>query len=141
MNKVAMITAASLALTTFTANAADLKVKVLGVASDDGTVRVSVHDGAEGFPSDRKFLLGQAVPAKAGGVTVVFADLQPGKYAVVGFHDIDGDEELATNLVGMPAEPYGFSRDARGSFGPPEFDAAAFEVGDADQTIQMTLTE
>jgi uncharacterized protein (DUF2141 family) len=32
------------------------------------------------------------------------------------------------NLVGMPLEGYGFSNDATGTFGPPDFDGAAFRV-------------
>jgi uncharacterized protein (DUF2141 family) len=33
-------------------------------------------------------------------------------------------------FLGIPKEPYGFSRDARGKFGPPGFEDAAIEVRD-----------
>ena len=47
--------------------------------------------------------------------------------------------ELDTNLLGVPQEPYGFSRDATGGMGPPDFNDAAFAVdGDATRiTIQL----
>jgi uncharacterized protein (DUF2141 family) len=47
------------------------------------------------------------------------------------FADENGNGKLDTNLVGMPTERYGFSNDAKGNRGAPEFDAAAIAV-DAD---------
>ena len=76
---------------------------------------------------------------KSSTVEIVFADLAPGTYGVSAFHDRDEDEELDTNLVGLPTEPYGFSNDARGSFGPPEFEDMSFSVGDEPVTIEITL--
>jgi len=52
----------------------------------------------------------------------------PGVYAVAAIHDRNGNGRLDTNLLGMPKEPYGFSRAARGRFGPPSFEDAAFVV-------------
>ena len=40
----------------------------------------------------------------------------------------DGDGDLTLWPIGLPKEAYGFSRDARGRFGPPSFDAAAFDL-------------
>ena len=42
----------------------------------------------------------------------------------------------AAVLIGIPKENYGFSRDARGKFGPPDFDDAAIEVKD-EVTVAM----
>jgi uncharacterized protein (DUF2141 family) len=35
---------------------------------------------------------------------------------------------LDTGAVGIPKEPFGFSRDAPAVMGPPSFDDAAFDV-------------
>ena len=32
------------------------------------------------------------------------------------------------NWIGMPKEPFGFSNDAKGRMGPPDFEDASFEV-------------
>lgn len=61
--------------------------------------------------------------------------LSAGKYAISGFHDINGNEKLDTNLVGIPDEPYGFSNDARGTFGKPDFSDQLFSL-----TEQKTVT-
>jgi len=109
--------------------AAEISVTITGVASTEGTVRAALHDGAEGFTGNRKPVQGALALAAEGSVTLVFQNVEPGRYAVTAFHDVDGNEALSTNLLGMPNEPFGFSRDARGLFGPPSFDDAAFEVG------------
>jgi uncharacterized protein (DUF2141 family) len=63
----------------------------------------------------------------------------PGRYAIRLFHDRDGNGQLGTNMMGIPNEPFGFSNDAPVQFGPPSFDAAAFEVGSQGITITVTL--
>ena len=75
--------------------------------------------------------------AKAGDL--VFAGLAPGEYAIAAFHDEDRDGDLNTNLLGMPTEGYGFSNEARGTFGPPGFDAAAFTIKAGENRPAVTV--
>lgn len=120
--------------------AADVTVTFTGIASTQGAVRAALHDGAEGFPRERKMVMGKFTAASSpNGVTLVFEGVAPGRYAITAFHDEDGDEALSTNLLGLPNEPFGFSNDARGSFGPPSFDDAAFEVADEDLSLKISL--
>ena len=55
------------------------------------------------------------------------------------FHDTDGNGRLSTWPVGLPKEAYGFSNDARGRFGPPSFDAAAFDLSASGARQAITL--
>lgn len=68
-----------------------------------------------------------------------FQDVAPGRYAVKLFHDRNGDGELATNMFGIPSEPYGFSNNAPAQFGPPAFADAAFEVDAAGVSQSVNL--
>lgn len=68
-----------------------------------------------------------------------FRDVAPGRYAVKLFHDRNGDGELATNVFGIPSEPYGFSNNAPAQFGPPAFADAAFDVGVAGASQSVNL--
>ena len=64
--------------------------------------------------------------------------LAPGRYGLMVFHDKNNDERLNTWPIGMPSEPYGFSNNARGRFGPASWQAASFEVrGDSVQTLRL----
>ena len=116
------------------ATAADLEVRIDGLRSADGDVRVALHRQMPGSEAigDAGVVGAIMRTAASGTVRVVFADVAPGNYAVAAFHDTDGDGELAQNFVGMPTEGYGFSNGARGFMGPPSFEAAAVSVGEGE---------
>jgi uncharacterized protein (DUF2141 family) len=111
-----------------------VSVRVTGLESDEGSVRVALFDGPEGFTDE---------PAYAG--TVAPEDLSAewsvqvpfGTYAVAVIHDRDDNGRLNTNFLGMPREPYGFSNDARGTFGAPSFEDASVSV--AADTVAVTV--
>ena len=62
-----------------------------------------------------------------------------GKYAITIFHDVNDNEELDTNFIGIPKEPYGFSNNPKSSFGPPGFDDAVFEFEKDGYEIEIIL--
>jgi len=134
-----LLAGALAALTATSTLAGDLTIAVEGVRNGDGTIRIALHDGEAGFPSDRKPFAVQAVPANPQGVRVVFAGLASGTYAATLFHDEDGDEKLGANLVGMPTEGIAFSNDAAGSFGPASFEDASFVMPGEDLSITTTI--
>ena len=78
------------------------------------------------------------VPAKA-QITLTFTGVRPGRYAIALLHD-ENDNGKADRALGMmPREGFGFSRDAKVRMGPPKFDEAAIDIGNApvNQTIRM----
>ena len=131
--------AASLA---FGAAAADLEVRIEGLRSADGDVRVALHRQVSGVEAiDEAVVVGAIMrPAASGTVRVIFADVAPGAYAVAAFHDADGDGELAQNFLGMPTEGYGFSNGATGFMGPPSFADAAVTVGESEAVVSITVS-
>ena len=62
-------------------------------------------------------------------MTVIVPDLPPGRYAVAAYVDDNRNGMQDKNLLGVPKEKYGFSNDVRGTFGPPDFAEAAFDIG------------
>lgn len=100
----------------------------LATRAPGGQIAVAVYRDAETFRRGDQPIASRMV-ARTGPVTsVVIPGLAPGRYAVAAFHDTDGNGTLTLWPIGMPKEPYGFSRDARGRLGPPSFDEAAFEL-------------
>jgi uncharacterized protein (DUF2141 family) len=67
-----------------------------------------------------------------GKCILVITELKPGKYAFKYFHDENGDEKINTNFMGIPKEGYGFSNNAKGTFGPPSFNKMVFEIIKSD---------
>ncbi len=106
-----------------------LEVNVSGMDGNGGSLHVAVWSSAEGFPYEPGMSAARSSCAvDTSIVTVVFNGLAPGVYAVSAFHDEDGDGLLDRNLFGRPTEPYGFSLDARGRRGPPDYSDAVFAV-------------
>lgn len=122
------------------AQAAELTVAVSGVNSGRGRIYVALHRAADGvkFPDSKGAVAGVWRNAKKGGFSVTITGLEPGRYAVNGFHDSDGDGDLDTNLLGIPTEGYGFGNGATGLFGPAGFDASSIVLKDA-ATIGLPL--
>ena len=119
------------------AHAGDLVVVVENVKSDEGNVRAAVFNNAKDFTKTR--FAGQFIPAKVGSVSLTFKNLPSGQYAISAFHDVNSNEKLDTNFVGKPVEPYGFSRDARGTFGPPSFEDATVQIGETVKTVTFVV--
>ncbi len=102
-----------------------MTVELLQVRNARGQLLVALFRSARGFPDRGADAFGRLVgKARAGAVIVTFEHVPPGPFAVSAHHDEDGDFAMDTGLFGIPAEGYGFSRDARAPFGPPDFNAA-----------------
>lgn len=123
------------------AHAADITVVVGNVQQGTGSIMLGLFDSAQSFP--KTISKGVLTPASernaAGQVRLVLHDVAPGDYAVTAFQDINGDGKLSTNMMGLPTEPYGFSNNARGAFGPPTFKDAAFSVPAQGVTIELQI--
>lgn len=123
------------------AAAATLTVVVEGAQGRQGAARAALFRDAAGWLKPDSAIRADiaALDSVSGAsVTFVYPDLPAGRYALSVFHDTNNDGKLGTNPAGIPIEPYGFSRDARGRFGPPSFDDAAIDVqGDQRVTIHM----
>jgi len=120
------------------AKAADLNVEIAGVAEAKGEVMVALFNKSEGWLR-KGVIASTATVAQVGTVKVSFPNLAEGEYAVSVIHDINGNKKLDSNAIGMPIEPYGFSNDAAGNFGPPTFEQAKFKLGPESKSITVKL--
>jgi len=106
-----------------------LVVEVMGVEDRPGTVIFLVFDEQSAYDDmDVERAVGfLELEASAGSLQASFPYLVDGPYAVVFFHDEDGDQDL-NMLAGFPLEGYGTSG-ARDAYHEPGFDEAAVGVG------------
>ena len=63
--------------------------------------------------------------------------LPPGEYALLAYHDENGNGELDFRPLGIPKEPIAVSNGAGRLLGPPRFDSAKFAVD--GETTHLTL--
>lgn len=130
--------AAALSLWAGPVLAGDLTVTLHDVSADPGTLYVDLWDDAETFRDQDKAVARRTAPAAPGAVTVTFEDLPAGAYAVMAFHDADGDGEMDRFLGMIPTEGYALSNDPDVG-GPPAFEDSAFEIGTGDAAVAVTV--
>ena len=121
------------------ASATELVVRVTGVSgvtSPPGRIGCSLFAGPAGFPIDTSGARFVWVPADPKGVNCRFADVPAGDYAVAIVHDLNGNGRVDTNLVGLPTEQWGVSRNVRHGLRAPRFHDASIKLaGGAAPTV------
>lgn len=121
--------------------AADLVVTIGNIQGGSGQVLVGLFDSEGAFP--KQALQGRTVPAMQrdadGSIKISFAGLSAGTYAVSAIHDKDMNGKLTTNLLGMPTEPYGFTGQGSGRFGPPAYTDVSFGLPDGGTAVTIQI--
>lgn len=122
------------------AGAASVTLTFRGITRQSGEIRgqlfCSEADyGAKGGKAAGMF----SIPVTGAEVSTTVSGVTPGQCAVRAFHDVDGDGKMGTNPFGIPVEPFAFSNDAKGAFGPAAWADAAFAVGEGETTHSITI--
>ncbi|BAT53027.1 hypothetical protein NOS3756_19720 [Nostoc sp. NIES-3756] len=117
-----------------------LIVEIDGLQNKQGQVCASIFSSSQGFPSDRKRVLQrQCTQISETPLKLTFDNLKAGSYAVAAIQDLNSDGTLNRNSLGMPVEPYGFSRNPEVRTSAPKFGDAAFILAGPNTIIQIQM--
>ena len=106
-----------------------LDIDISGFEDLKGKLYLSLHRSETDFDTDTAIEVHKKIVAvTAPSLVVPFKNLTAGFYAVKIFHDANNNSSLDKNMLGIPKEKYGFSNNAMGTFGPPNFSQAKFLV-------------
>lgn len=130
-NNIAIILAFLTATTIVSAQ--ELKVVINNVKDEQGILWVAIYDSKDRFMKEQ-FRYVKLQPIK-GKLVALFPDLAPGTYAISVMHDSNINKVLDTNSIGIPKEGFGFSNDAMGKFGPPDFEDASFDHSTSKELV------
>jgi uncharacterized protein (DUF2141 family) len=112
-------------------DAAVLTVKVDHISSRGGNLRLALYDRKSFSDDNADPVADRVVPAVPYSVSVTFDGVPPGSYAIKMFQDANKNEKFDFNWLGIPAERYGFSNNAKPNWmrlSAPSFDAARIEL-------------
>lgn len=123
--------------------AANLTITIDNIKENKGAVRVVIYDAPRWMDGDPHNFSGSRsvdlTKRKDDGPLVTHVKLEPERYCAFVYHDLNANDKLDKQLIGIPKEPYGFS-------GPmkkrriPRFEECAFVVGEeAAATISVRL--
>ena len=136
MRRITFLTLFSIITFTFLGQSFNLTLRVNGIEKAGGKMSIALFDNAEDFSSKESYVAAIEVPVKSDAFEYRFENINQGTYAMAIFHDLDENGKLTTNWIGMPKEPFGFSNDAKGRMGPPDYEDALFKV---NQDIEIVI--
>lgn len=117
-----------------------LHIQVENIEKAEGHLLVAIFNKEGGFPEAGGEIFGAAFAIEhAPNMQIEVPHLKPGRYAVALYHDLNGNNKLDKNVMGIPVEPYGFSNNPKVKWSPPSFEKASFEFGPNLSNIQITL--
>lgn len=115
-----------------------LTVTLRNVRDASGSVRAGLYREPDSFRKEERAVSVLQVPATPEQTTVTFRNLPPGRYAIMAYHDENGDGTLNRRFGMFPTEGYGLSNNPQ-VIGPPAFEDSAFEVAGPATAIAIDL--
>jgi uncharacterized protein (DUF2141 family) len=121
---------------------ATLVVRIENVAPR-GIVRLGLYTEAEYPKENGNWVASADVPAAGGETVVTLQNIPVGTYAIEVYQDLNSNGKMDSNFLGLPKEPYGFSRDARPILSRPAFNRVKFDVapGQNNQSLHLQNTK
>lgn len=131
------------ALTSFSKhNAPDskynLQVSVSAISNNKGLVEFALYKNPDVFTEAGKTHRLARIDAQKGTVSYTFKDLEPGKYALVVYHDENHNKICDKNFLGIPTEAYAFSNNVRPKLSVPSFEDCAIKL-QQDRSISIKM--
>lgn len=117
---------------------ATLIVKVTGLRSQKGQVRIAVFNSPESWLGDHP-AYNATIDVDGQSLTWRLNDIPYGDYGIAVLHDENKNGKMDNNVLGMPKEPYGFSNNLRVTFRAPKWDRGKFAVRNPTTEISIEV--
>lgn len=118
---------------------ATLTIKVENMSPKGGDMRVALYTADTWEDDKSKPVTAGTVPAASPETTIILHNIPPGTYGLKAFQDFNRNGEFDFTALHLPAEKYGFSRDAVPILSDPAFDRAKFNLPPGETTITIHL--
>jgi uncharacterized protein (DUF2141 family) len=114
-------------------------VVVTSLVSTTSTVKLFFYNTREGFLKSGKWVFSKSV--KPGGKTefTLPVELPKGEWAVAITQDLNNNDKIDKNFIGIPTEPYAFSNNFRPTVAAPVFDDCKFTVDGPGKVVSIVL--
>ncbi len=123
------------------ADAVHIDITVDGLRSSNGLLAAVLYDdNPRNYLSRGRSVKKTRVPASRGTVKLCIDAPSPGRYALVVYHDENGNRKFDVSLFGRPREGAAFSNNPSLDGGLPEHSEAVFTVEENFGELQVTLT-
>lgn len=113
-----------------------ITLKVKGMKNTKGIIRAFLFNSKSSYLKEEILEETQSINSSK-EVILNFKNMPKGTYSIFVYHDENNDNKMDENWLGIPTEDYGFSNNARGTMGPPDFEESKFEFD--GQSIVLSI--
>ena len=122
-----------------TVETASITVRVSALASTSSTVKLYFYNTRAGFLKSGKWAFSKAVKPEGKHEIALPVDLPKGEWAVAITQDMNNNDKVDKNFLGIPTEPYAFSNNIRPTLAAPDFNECKFMVSGPGQVVSIVL--
>ncbi len=127
-----------LVVTIYPTSHPQLTIKISNIEKIQGEIKVGIFNTDTHFLKEGKALKTYSVKVDKNTASFTISDLPKGEYAVSMYHDVNSDNKMNTNLIGIPKEPYGFSNNVKPIMSAPKFNDCKFNF-EENTTLNIKL--
>ncbi|MDQ2772348.1 MAG: DUF2141 domain-containing protein [Bacteroidota bacterium] len=121
------------------ADTQSVTVRVSALVSTSSTVKLYFYNTPAGFLKSGKWAFSRSVKPEGKSEIALSIDLPRGEWAVSLTQDLNNNNKIDKNFLGIPTEPYAFSNNVRPTIAAPGFDECKFMVDGPGQIISIRL--
>jgi uncharacterized protein (DUF2141 family) len=122
-----------------TANTALVNVIVTDLPSTKATLKLYFYNVKENFLKRGSYTMLKYVKPAGNNQISLPVDLPNGEWAVALTQDMNDNDLVDKNFLGIPTEPYAFSNNVRPTLAAPAFDECKFLVNGATKVVTISM--
>ena len=116
-------------------------VTVKSLVSATSTVKLYFYNTRAGFLKHGQWVFTKAVKPGGKREFSLPVDLPKGEWAVAITQDLNDNDKIDKNFLGIPTEPYAFSNNIRPTLAAPDFNECKFVVDRPGMVVSIVLKE
>lgn len=102
-------------------------------------MQIAIYDSPQSYLERDDPRFKAVIEVDSAYLTWDLCGIPPGDYALMMFHDRNGNDRFDYGFMGLERESYGFSNNARPGLSPPPFARASFQVRQGANRIRVEL--
>ncbi len=116
-----------------------LTVIYKNIRPNQGVLRTAIYDKA-GFLVDGDEVHTEDLTSDDGTELIgVFKNVAFGEIAVSCYQDLNGDWKLSSNMLGIPNEPFGFTKPLKSKWRAPKFNEVSIDFQEKERTVTVYI--
>jgi len=116
-------------------------VTVSALVSTTSTVKLYFYNTRAGFLKHGQWAFSKSVKPEGKRAFSLPVDLPKGEWAVAITQDMNNNDKIDKNFLGIPTEPYAFSNNIRPTMAAPDFNECKFMVDGPGKVVSIVLKD